>query len=222
MFNNKDNKISSSIRLFFTKILFGLFSIKISWRRNNLNQQDYLLSKKLIKTGDLVLVGNFKEISGLFIGKYFTHSLLYVGAGECIHAGKDGVEKTLFKDIFSKYDTCMILRPNILKDHNKVIVKAIKFAKKQMGKPYDLFLEADDKRYFCTHLINCSFASAGFDTGVFSKPETNRNVFERIKKAPRADHFMGANFSKVFVSYDIEHNRSIFSVKMFKRQFFRI
>lgn len=225
MINYSDNKFYSSVKASLAKLLFGIFSIKISWRKNNLSQQDYLLSKKIIKTGDLVLVGNFKEISGLFIGKYFTHSLLYIGAGECVHAGKDGVRKILFEDIFSKYDTCMILRPNIGKDYNRVVFKAVKFAKKQIGKPYDIFLEADGRGYFCTHLINISFLNAGFDTGILNRVEAKRglfHIFSRIKRAPRADQFLGANFSKVFVSCDIENNRNIYSIKIFKRQLFRV
>ena len=128
-----------------------------------------IMNDKLIKKGDIVLVGDFKPLSGLFMGKYFTHSLLYIGSNKCIHAGvTTGVRKILFKKIFKQYDTCMILRPNIKNYYNQVIEEAIEFAQRQIGKPFDFFLEDNDDSYFCTNLINCSFSSAGFDTGIYN------------------------------------------------------
>jgi hypothetical protein len=226
MFINRKNKLSGNTKNFSSKILLKFFSLKISFRPHNLKERDYLRSKEIIKKGDLILVGDFKSISGLFIGKYFTHSLLYIGRGACIHAGPKGVSKILFKEIFKKYDTCMILRPNICLAYDDVVEKAIRFAKKQVGKPYDIFFEADNSSYFCTDLINDSFFQAGFDTGVRNK-EVNKkgliNVFGRIKKAARADHFLRANFSKVFISRDIENSKNIFSFsKFFKKQLHKI
>lgn len=202
----EDKKIFKVIKNIFKKILIGFFSIKLTFRSNQLKRSDYVKAKKIIEKGDLILVGDFKSISGLFIGNLFTHSLLYIGKGKCIHAGPKGVQKMLFKDIFKRYDTFSILRPNIEKDREKVIAKTIRFAKRQLGQPYDIFLEGMNYGYFCTNLINCSFGHAGFDTGVGSKDIFNkkpRPVFWRIKNTVRADYFLRANFLKIFASQSL-------------------
>lgn len=225
MSKNKNNTFSGTTKKIFSQVALGFFNLKITIRSNNLKYKDYLRSRKLITKGDIVLVGDFKPLSGLFMGKYFTHSLLYIGAGKCIHAGpSSGVRKILFRKIFKKYDTCMILRPNIVNNHDKVVDDAIDFAQRQLGKPFDFFLEANEDSYFCTNLINCSFSSAGFDTGIQSNKEVKKgivNIFGRIKKVARADHFMKANFSKVFVSEDLENNKLMFSFKKMKKRFSR-
>lgn len=217
--NSKVLKIAKAI---ISKILIAIFSMKLTFRSNQLRRSDYLKAKKLIEKGDLILVGDFKSVSGLFIGDFFTHTLLYIGKGKCIHAEPKGVKKILFKDIFKKYDTFSILRPDIGKDRDKVIAKTIRFARRQLGKPYDLFLEGSNYGYFCTNLINCSFEYAGFDTGVGLKDVFNKeshSVSWRIKNTTRADHFLRANFFKIFVSQSLR----ITSRKMlfFKRQYLK-
>lgn len=212
-------KVSKGV---ISKIIIGFFSIKLTFRSNQLKRSDYIKAKKIIEKGDLILVGDFKSISGLFIGDFFTHSLLYIGKGKCVHANPKGVERMLFKDIFKKYDTFSILRPNIEKDREKVIAKTIRFARRQLGQPYDLFLEGIDYGYFCTNLINCSFGHAGFDTGVGSKDSFSKkyhSVSWRIKNTTRADHFLRANFLKVFTSQSL----SMSSRKMlfFRRQYLK-
>lgn len=176
-------------------------------RKNHLEEDDYLSAKELIQRGDLVLVGGFRAISGLFMGKFFTHSLLYVGQGECIHADADGVDTISFQELFSAYDTLIILRPKINDNYEETIDKVIDFAQKQMGKPYDFYLEHRHDRYFCTQLINDSFKDAGFDTGVGIKDEIRQNflyIFWRIRRVVRADDFLRGNFSTIFISRSLK------------------
>lgn len=97
--NNFPNR-HSIFKKILSQTLFFILVTKLTMRKNHLEEEDYDQAEKLIKRGDLVLVGGFRSISGLFMGKFFTHSLLYVGNGECIHADADGVDTISFKELF--------------------------------------------------------------------------------------------------------------------------
>jgi hypothetical protein len=204
---NNFPKRSSFFKRVLSQALFIFLVTKVTMRKNHLEEDDYLSAKELIQRGDLVLVGGFRAISGLFMGKFFTHSLLYVGQGECIHADADGVDTISFQELFSAYDTLIILRPKINDNYEETIDKVIDFAQKQMGKPYDFYLEHRHDRYFCTQLINDSFKDAGFDTGVGIKDEIRQNflyIFWRIRRVVRADDFLRGNFSTIFISRSLK------------------
>lgn len=182
-----------TFKFLFSKFLYIFFNIRVKYRKNYLNTNDLRKTKEIIKRGDLILVGDFKTISGLFMGKYFTHSLLYIGKGKCIHASGKGVQKILLKKVFKIYDTLTILRPEKEYDSKETVEKCIKFAKKQVGKRYDYFLKNSEDKFYCTNLVNLSFKRAGFNTGV----NTNRKSYwliNRLKRAFKADYFLQANF----------------------------
>jgi len=206
-------KRSPFLKRVLSQLLFVILVTKITLRKNYLEEDDCLSAQKLIQKGDLVLVGGFRAVSGLFMGKFFTHSLLYIGDGECIHADADGVDTIPFKELFAAYDTLTILRPQIKENYEETVEKAIHFSQKQIGKPYDFYLEHRKDRYVCTQLINASFENAGFDTGVGIKDEIRQNflwIFWRIRKVVRADDFLKGNFQTVFVSKSLkEKNQEI-------------
>jgi len=210
---NNFPKRSPFIKRVLSQLVFIILVTKITLRKNYLEEDDYVVAKKLIQKGDLVLAGGFRAISGLFMGKFFTHSLLYIGGGDCIHADADGVDTISFKELFTVYDTLTILRPQIKENYEETIEKAIYFSQKQIGKPYDFYLEHRKDRYVCTQLINASFENAGFDTGVGIKDEIRQNflwIFWRIRKVVRADDFLKGNFQTVFVSKSLkEKNQDI-------------
>lgn len=214
--NNFPNR-HSIFKKILSQALFIILVTKLTMRKNHLEEEDHRQAEKLIKRGDLVLVGGFRSISGLFMGKFFTHSLLYVGNGECIHADADGVDTISFKELFFAYDTLIILRPKIKVDYEDNIDKVIEFARQQMGKPYDFYLEHRSDRYFCTQLINNSFANVGFDTGVGIKEKIRQDflwVFWRIRRVVRADDFLRGNFEIVFISKSLnEKNQEIKRLK---------
>lgn len=200
-------KQDSRFRKILSHLIFFFLITRVTPRKNRLTVKDYLKSQEVIKRGDVILVGNFRTISRFFMGKFFTHSLLYTGNGECVHADADGVDTLDFKELFDQYDTMMILRPKINDSFEEKVNKAVMFARKQIGKPYDFYLENYDDRYFCTMLINESFASADFKTGV-DTPIANRRdffwVFWRIKNVLKADDFLKGNFEKIFISKSVE------------------
>lgn len=193
----------NSIKYLFTKFLYRFFNIKIKWRNNYLNYSHYIKTKRIIKKGDLILVGDFKTISGLFMGKYFTHSLIYIGNGKCIHACGRGVQKILLKKVFNIYDTLTILRLDREDSYEKKVKEIIKFAKKQVGKPYDFYLKSSDDKFFCTNLVNMSFFKAGVKTGL--KLNTKKYWLPlRLKKALRADDFLKTNLKIVYSTNNIK------------------
>lgn len=217
--NNFPKRISIFKRI-LSQFIFAFLVTKITLRKNHLEEVDYLLADKLIQKGDLILVGGFRAVSGLFMGKFFTHSLLYIGEGDCIHADADGVDTISFAELFMAYDTLIILRPKIKENYTETINQAINFAQKQIGKPYDFYLEHRHDRYVCTQLINVSFKNAGFDTGVGIRDEIRQNflwIFWRIRKVVRADDFLRGNFETIFVSQSLkEKNQEIEKLSNFR------
>jgi len=210
--NNFPERISIFKRI-LSQVLFIILVTKITLRRNHLRDHDYLSASELIQAGDIVLVGGFRSVSGLFMGKFFTHSLLYIGNGECIHADADGVDTISFQELFSNYDNLTILRSQIKENYAATIAAVIAFAQKQIGKPYDFYLEQSRDRYFCTQLIVESFEKAGFATGVGIKEKIRRDflwIFWRIKRVVRADDFLRGNFETIFISQSLqEKNQEI-------------
>lgn len=207
---------SSIFKKILSQLVFVFLVTKITKRRNRLEKEDLISAEKLIQKGDLVLVGGFRSVSGLFMGKFFTHSLLYIGEGECVHADADGVDTISFQELFLAYDTLTVLRPKIENNYTEAITKTLDFAQKQLGKPYDFYLEHRHDRFFCTQLINDSFAFAGFQTGVGNKDKVRQNflwIFRRIRKVVRADDFLKGNFTPVFISRSLEKR-----VRNLKRQ----
>lgn len=213
------------IKGWVSKFLFMIFNIKLTFRRNHLTKQDYLLAKKLIRPGDLILVGNFQTLSALFMGKFFTHSLLYIGGGKCVHANARGVQKILFNKLFDIHDTLMIRRPKIDYNRSEIIIKTISFIKKQVGKPYDFYLEHSNDSYFCTNLINESFKRAGFNTGVGIQGEVKQGMLWliwRIKRVARADDFLRADFEDIYVSKSLQAKSNKQYIKYFRLSLSRL
>ncbi|MEI7452522.1 MAG: YiiX/YebB-like N1pC/P60 family cysteine hydrolase [Candidatus Falkowbacteria bacterium] len=201
---------SSLFKKILSQVVFLILVTKITRRKNRLGKKDYFAAKEIIKPGDLVLVGGFRTVSGFFMGKTFTHSLLYIGDGQCIHADADGVDTITFAELFLAYDTMVILRAKIEYDYEAVIQKVITFAKSQIGKPYDFYLEHRRDRYFCTQLINVAFKNAGFDTGVGNGLRIKKHflwILWRIKRVVKAGDFLHGNFKIVFKSKSLKRKK---------------
>jgi hypothetical protein len=194
-------------------IIFFILVTKVTLRKNHLAIADYLAAKDLIKAGDVILAGGFRSVSHFFMGKFFTHSLLYAGGGECIHASADGVDTITLEELFTEYDTLIILRPEISSEAGKIVGQVVDFARSQIGKPFDFYLEHHNDSYFCTQLVKKSFDAAGFDVGVGVQPKIRQDflwIFWRIRRALRADDFLRGNFTKIFISEGLkEKNKEI-------------
>lgn len=200
---NNFPKNSSFFRRILSQLVFLLLATKVTRRKNRLTVVDYRQASGIIAKGDVILTGGFRSVSGLFLGKLFTHILLYQGNGVCVHAGADGVDTVGLDELFDQYDNLVILRPKIKDDvdKEKIINKSLSFVREQLGKPYDFYFKDKVDRYYCTYLINTAFVRAGFNTGLEIKERNKKAfLFIRIHRALRADDFLHGNFRLVFIS----------------------
>jgi uncharacterized protein YycO len=205
---NNFPKDSSFFKRLISQLAFLIMVTKVVRRKNYLNQTDYQEATPLIKKGDVILVGGFRSVSGIFLGKLFTHSLLYKGDGECIDASIDGVDTARFVDLFDEYDNLAILRPRIIENIDLIINKTIEYATEQLGKPYDFFFENINDRHYCTLLINTAFSRAGFDTGVkFRKTATRPSLLTRLRKVTKASSFLYGNFDLIYLSGSLKDQK---------------
>lgn len=194
-------KGSSFLKRVLGQLAFLFMVIKVTPRNNHLTKADYHRTANLIKKGDIVLAGGFRYMSGLFLGKLFTHSLLYQGDNKCIHASADGVDIVNLDELFDEYDNLAILRPKIENNADDIIDKALIYAGKQLGKPYDFYFEHINDRYYCTLLINTAYSQAGFDTGLKIEKQIKRPLLVvRLRRAIKADSFLRGNFQLIYLS----------------------
>jgi len=110
----------------------------------------------------------------------------------------------------------VILRlPHSIRKRRRIIKDAIKYAKTQLGKPYDFEFTRGIDKIFCTELINESFKHAGHDTKL--KTFNRANSFEeRILKlitsaslALRPEQFLESNFDIVFLSHNLKIKKKL-------------
>ncbi len=196
---------SSLLRRTLGRLAFLFLVTKVTPRHNFLTAEDYRLASGILKKGDIILTGGFRTISGFFLGKYFTHSLLYRGSGECIHADVDGVDTVALEELFQVYDNLVILRPQINHEPDQIINQALSFAANQIGKPYDFYFEHVSDRHYCTLLINTAYAQAGFNTGLnINRPKKRPVLIIRLRRALKAEDFLKGNFSLQFMSQSLK------------------
>ena len=200
---------SSLLKKTLGRLAFLLLVTKVIPRKNYLTSDDYQEALGVIKRGDIILAGGFRTVSRFFLGKLFTHSLLYQGNGECIHADADGVDTVGFDELFNEYDNLAILRPDIDGDAGDIIEKALAFANDQTGKPYDFYFEQISDRHYCTALINTAFSQAGFDTGLKINKDPKRPILiKRLRRAVKAESFLYGNFRLTFISRSLQGKES--------------
>jgi cell wall-associated NlpC family hydrolase len=205
---------------FYKKIIanfiYFISGIVIHQRKNLLNKKDLVRARVILRRGDILLVGNLRELSHLFITGPLTHAIIYAGNRKFIHAIADGVQYTDFHHIFTEYDTLVILRLPSGRSYRKYKINAaIKHVEAQVGKPYDFDFTNDKNKFFCTELVNHAYQHAGHDTGLKSMGRF-RTIEEKIEKlvitATKALHpekFIEGNFDIVFTSHNLEMKRKL-------------
>lgn len=172
-------------------------------RKNFLTNADFLAAKKLLKRGDIVLVGGLRRLSSIFISGPLTHCLIFIGENNFIHSVADGVEPATFDQVFAEYDTMLILR---LDHGNKSqIDKMIAFAKKQIGKPYDYDMVHDDSKFYCSELLYFAFHHAGLNLEIFTEKEHLSIASGTLKiKRLHPMTYIGGRFDVVFQSESLD------------------
>jgi len=181
-------------------VLFALGITKFTWRKPHLRRSDRRKALRIVKPGDVVLVGSHRRLSSWAIHGPVTHAVLYIGRKKIIHAAGDGVTDASFNFLFREYDTMLIVRPR--KISKKHIKKIIAYAKSQIGKPFDYDFGEHSQKVYCTKLVFDSFEKSGFDTGMI---EAQKNHKELISEAMHPALFLEGNFDVQFHSKSIVH-----------------
>jgi hypothetical protein len=200
----------------FANSIYFLTGIIVHARKNLLTHKDLIKVRVKLRKGDIVLLGNLRETSSFFIKGAVTHSALYLGNKELIHAVGDGVQYVSLHHIFTEYDTMVVLRlPHQIKGRSNIIRDAIKYAKTQLGKPYDFEFSKGIDKIFCTELINESFKHAGHNTHlrVVSRAKSfEEKIMKFISTASlalRPEQFLESNFDVIFISHNLKLKRKV-------------
>ncbi len=196
-------KISANFIYFFT-------GLSITPRHNLLSSNDLIKSRLHLRRGDIVLVGDLRQILASMIGGCFTHATMYVGRKLFIEAAGNGVKYSTLNHIFTKYDTLAILRlPKHTSHKHKIIKNTIKYAQQQVGKAYDYDFSKTKQGFFCSKLVNESYRSAGYKTRLASTSQPRSwiskiiTMFTRAHTALRPTRFPYGNFDVVFLSHNL-------------------
>ena len=113
-----------------------------------------------IEPGDILLRRYDRYVSSWFIPGYYKHVAIVSSKESIIQATTGG---TFEEDIltFLRADEVAILR--IKKLPKREVSKAIKFAKNQIGKPYDFSFSSHDKRFYCSELVAACYENRFLD-----------------------------------------------------------
>lgn len=180
-------------------IIFYIGGTIIHHRKNLLSKQDIKKTKKILRPGDIILVGGLRRISSLIIKGPVTHAMFYIGYNRIIHAVVDGVEIDHLYDIFCEYDTVAVLRSidslHDSKKYSKKIKKALSYTHEQLGKPFDFEFTNDNKKLYCSELIYRTFKNAGLDPG-FTVSDKHKTIHP-LK-------FINNHFHLLFLSHNLK------------------
>jgi uncharacterized protein YycO len=180
-------------------LMFFVFGTIIHHRKNLLNKHDIKRAKRLLKQGDIILVGGLRRLSSYVIRGPVTHSMIYLGHNRVIHAVADGVEIDHLYEIFCEYDTMMILRTVdhrlAPKTYHKKIKKLIEYTKSKIGKPYDFEFEPSKTKFYCTELLFYALEHAGINTGL-------QLVRKKMPLSPT--QFISNHFHIIFLSHNLK------------------
>ncbi len=181
----------------FYQLLNFVGNRRLNFSEKALKKRDRKKVKKLMRKGDLLIVGNLKVASSLLMKGPLTHAMMYTGKGKFYHAIGHGVEKISLGKVFKIYDTCVLLRPNY--PDKKGAARSVKFIKAQKGKPYNFDTEGKGDSYYCTQLAQEALGAGGVIVELGSE---NRSVLNWSFVDPM--DFLGVGFDTVFVSHNLK------------------
>ncbi len=205
------------IKRLYDNIIFNVFGAIITRRNNWLTKADIKKSKKKLRKGDILLLGNLRTAYSKIINEPVTHSAIYVGGNKVIHAmGEEGVFSERMINIYKRYDTLVILRSDLKR---KDISKLIKNTRNAIGTPYDFSFSDRDDSVFCTEFVNEMFKKVRYKTHLRSlhKPRSNsERILRKINNAAvsiRPSDFLRGNFSPIFFSHNLNFENKILKLK---------
>lgn len=181
----------------YANLLFFFGAIIIHPRDNWLTKADLWRAFRVLRKGDIVLVGGLRELSKIFIDDIFTHSLIYVGGRRFVNSRIDGVKIDSLHEVFCRYDDLIVLRHKSFskKNGNKKRKSFVKCAIAQVGKPYDFEFSGKKGSFYCVQLVNYAAMQSGMKVLEFDNPKTHILY-------PRS--FLNKYFDIVFASHNLK------------------
>ena len=195
-------KVFANIAFFFSRLI-------IHRRENNLSFKDLFKANVKIRKGDIVLCGEHETVFSDIIGDAVNHAVIYVGRRRFVEAIGKGVGYTSFHKLFTHYHSFVILR-TIKGTKWRIKRKAVKWAKQQVGKPYNYDWKTKSQSYFCSELVNEAYLHAGYKTKLQSMTQVKSlklKLETKITRAAAALHparMIRGNFRTVLVSHNLE------------------
>ncbi|MBT5274378.1 hypothetical protein HOH11_01260 [Candidatus Woesearchaeota archaeon] len=200
-------KRRNKIKRLYDNFVFNVFGSIITRRRNWLSKKDIKKSRRKIRKGDILLLGNLRTAYSKIINEPITHSAIYVGGNKVIHAmGEDGVFSERMLNIYKRYDTLIILRSDLRKKEKALLIRN---AKSAIGIPYDFSFSNREDSFFCTEFVNKMFKKVGYKTNLISLHEPrskSERVLRKINNAAisiRPSDFLKGNFTLIFLSHNL-------------------
>jgi hypothetical protein len=198
-------RLGSNITYYFSQI-------PLRRRSNLLTRRDLREIREKILGWDIILAGNFQHISGVLIEGIVTHTISYLGKGQCIHAFAHGVSYVSLRKVLRGYDTIIILRP-YWENHSQALTFKENI-QKHIWKPYDFFFGVDSEyveSYFCTKLVNDALIESGYNTGLHSV-RWSENILDtvldktfRAHRVLKPEEMIHGHFETIFFSHNIEN-----------------
>jgi len=185
------------LEFLFVNMLYQLGITRWNPRKNRLTAFEYQVSKDLLQLGDIIPAGQYRRVSSLIIGGVFTHALVYVGDGKCVHVDGQGVRLVDYEWIFSEFDTMAIVRvPGITPEQQRSFVD---FLTSHLGEPFDYwFDEKDERAWFCSELICAGLRAEGFKL----------KMCDVQVNLPHPSDFLAADLDVVYLSHCLEEKGS--------------
>ena len=207
-------KRRSKIKRVYDNFVFNIFGTIVTKRENWLTKKDIRKSKKKIRKGDILLLGNLRTAYSKIINEPITHAAIYVGGNKVIHAmGEEGVFSERMLNIYKRYDTLIILRSDLKKGERAHLIRNTKSA---IGIPYDFSFSNREDSFFCTEFVNKMFKKVGYKTQLMSlhKPRSNsERMLRKINNAAvsiKPSDFLKGNFVPIFFSHNLSfENRNL-------------
>ncbi len=202
---------------YLSNITFWISQIPLSWKRSKLWKKDIQKLKTSIKTGDIILCGNYHEASVLLIPGIVTHVIGHTQYWRCIHATGHGVSYISIKKICRTYDSYILIRPNWkTKDQS---YSFIQYLISQIWKPYDFFFGTENvDTYFCSKLINEWLLLSNYDSWLVSiypfRDEIDKIIDPiTIHRALTPADFLSGNFDIITHSSNIIKDNHTYVIK---------
>jgi hypothetical protein len=161
------------------RIVNGIFGMRLFRIDFKIRHSEILQIRKILKKGDILLMGDLRTVYSKLIEDPLTHSGIYIGRKKIVHAETSGVMVSRLRDVLKNYQTLVILRlPKKLRGRKMIIKEALRYAKSKVGLPYNFSFDKDEGSFYCTQLVNEAYKKANYDTGL----DTSKMEFDVLSK----------------------------------------